>query len=314
MQFKICSKVKIIFIFFFLVFNQQNLHSLENKIILKIDNEIITSLDIENEIKYLIALNPSIKNLDKEKIYSIGKNSLIREKIKKNEILKYMNELKIDQKFLDILIKNRYSKLNIETKKKFIDYLKINQVNISTIEDKISIEAIWNQLIYKKFSTKLKINKDDLKNKIKKTNNIKNKSYLLSEIYFKISDKTNLKKKYDEISSIILDSGFESAALTYSISDSSGIGGKLGWIKEDSLNKVIKENLSKLELNDITEPIFTPNGYLILKIKDIKFSKKKYDEEQELKNLINYETNQQLTQYSNNYFNKIKKNITINEL
>ena len=314
MQFKICSKVKIIFIFFFLVFNQQNLHSLENKIILKIDNEIITSLDIENEIKYLIALNPSIKNLDKEKIYSIGRNSLIREKIKKNEILKYMNELKIDQKFLDILIKNRYSKLNIETKKKFIDYLKINQVNISTIEDKISIEAIWNQLIYKKFSTKLKINKDDLKNKIKKTNNIKNKSYLLSEIYFKISDKTNLKKKYDEISSIILDSGFESAALTYSISDSSGIGGKLGWIKEDSLNKVIKENLSKLELNDITEPIFTPNGYLILKIKDIKFSKKKYDEEQELKNLINYETNQQLTQYSNNYFNKIKKNITINEL
>ena len=300
----------IIFNFIFL----KSLYSLENKIILKIENEIITSIDIANEIDYLEALNPKIKDLKKNELNEIAKNSLIRENIKRNELLKYIEEIKLDQEFLSTLIRERYSRLNLKNKDEFLNYLKNYDVNIKIIEKKISLEALWNQLIYQKFSSKVKIDKEDLLKEINADLNLGEKNYLLSEIIFKLENKKDLNKKYLEIKDTILKVGFENAALRYSVSDSSNLGGKLGWIQESSLNKIIKKNLAKLEKNEITNPIFSPNGYIILKIDDIKFTKKNYDKNKILENLIKSRTNQQLNQFSNMYFNKIKKDTNINEL
>lgn len=314
MQFKIYLIKHTIIAFFAIIFNFNNLYAIENKIKFKVDNEIITSLDIDNEIKYLKALNPSFKDLDKNKIYLIGKNSIIREKIKKNELLKYTSNFDINKKYLDKLIKSRYLGLNFKNKESFLEYLKKQQVDIQMIENKISIEAIWNELIYSKFSSKVKVDRDKLKITIQENNSKNIKSYLLSELLFKISDRDELKKKYEEIKNEISKNGFENAVLTYSISDNSNMGGKLGWIREDSLNNKIKEALSKLKINDITKPIITQNGFLLIKIDDLKYNKKKYNIDDELENLINIKTNQQLNQFSINYFNKIKKDISINEL
>ena len=313
MQFKICLNKKLIFIIFFLISSFSNLHALENKIILKIDNEIITTLDIYNEISYLSALNPKIKKLDKSKIYSIGKNSLIREKIKKNELLKFVDKIKIDKIYLDKLIKSRYSRLNLNTKDDFLRYIKNYEIDISVIEEKISIESLWNQLIYEKFSGKVKINKEELKHQINKNNNLKSKSYLLSEIVFEISSSNDLEKKAKMINDNIKKIGFKNTALTLSTSDSSTFGGQLGWVDEESLNKKIKKSLTKLKIGETTEPIFSSNGFLILKIDEIKYTKKNYNLEKELEKLTDLKINEQLDQYSNNYFNKIKKNLQINE-
>ena len=306
-------KKNLIICIIYLILSFSNVIALENKIILKIDNEIITSLDIDEEIKYLSTLNPSIRSLSKDRLRLIGENSLIKEKIKKKEILKYVKEINVDQNFLKELIRDMYIKLNFETEDEFIKYLKLNQVNMEEIENKFSIEAIWNQLIYSKFSSQVKINKKDLEKKIKERNNIVNKSYLLSEIFFNINDKSELEKKYNEIKQLIENESFESAAVTYSKSDTSNIGGKLGWINENSLNQNIKMNLTKLNKENFTKPIFISSGYLILKINEIKLEKKKFDKNIELKKSINYETNRQLSQFSNNYFKKIKKDVIVNE-
>ena len=139
------------------------------------------------------------------------------------------------------------------------------------------------------------------------------RNYLLSEIIFSENEKKKLNDKYLKIKNEILTEGFANTALTYSISESAEVGGKLGWIKESSLNKLFTENLAKLKKGEITEPIFTPNGYIILKIDDIKFIEKKFNIDEELKNLIKIKTNQQLNQYSNIYFNKVKRNLNIDE-
>ena len=199
MQFKIYLSKQIIIIFFAIIFSFHNLYAIENKIKLKVDNEIITSFDIDNEIRYLKALNPSIKDLDKDKIYLIGKNSIIREKIKKNELLKYTSNFKIDKKYLDEIIKSRYLGLNLKNNESFLDYLKKQQVDIQMVKNKISIEAIWNELIYSKFSSKVKIDREKLKITIQENDSKDIKSYLLSELLFKISDKDNLKEKYEQI-------------------------------------------------------------------------------------------------------------------
>ena len=209
MQFKIYLSKQIIIIFFVIIFSFNNLYAIENKIKLKVDNEIITSFDIDNEIRYLKALNPSLKDLDKDKIYLIGKNSIIREKIKKNELLKYTSNFKIDKKYLDEIIKSRYLGLNLKNKESFLDYLKKQQVDIQMVKNKISIEAIWNELIYSKFSSKVKIDREKLKITIQENDSKDIKSYLLSELLFKISDKDDLKEKYEQIKNEINKNGFK---------------------------------------------------------------------------------------------------------
>ena len=306
--------MRLLVIFIIFLINLDNVKALENKILFKIENEIITSIDVENEKSYLKALNPNINNLDKNKLHLISKNSIIREKIKEKEILKYLENIVIDENFLKNLIKQRYTRLKLNNEKEFLEHIKNYNINIETVEKKISIEALWNQIIYQKFFKNVKIDKVKLENQISKKNKEEERNLLLSEIVFNIKKTDELKIKYNKILKDINKDGFESAALTHSISDSSTIGGKLGWIKQNSLNEIIKKSLSDLKKGEISRPIFTPNGYLVLKIDDIKFIKTNKNKKKQLDEMIKYQTNQQLNQLSIIYFNKLKKNTNINEL
>jgi len=137
---------------------------------------------------------------------------------------------------------------------------------------------------------------------------------LLSEISFELANLKELDNKFQEISNTISNKGFNFAALKYSISPTSNLGGKLDWINENSLNKSIRAAINGLKINDFTKPINVPGGFLILQINDIKNTKIKIDIEKEFKKLVNYEKNNQLNQYSKIYFNKIKKDLEISEL
>ena len=302
--------INLIFISVFFV---NNTFGAENKILVKIENEIITSLDVNNEYKYLIALNPNLKNSKKEDIIKLSKKSIIQEKIKKIEIEKNFKNPRIPQEFQEQILRSVYSRIGIANLEDFKRYLISNNIDFENIKNKLEIEALWNELILIKFSSKVKINEKELKEKIKSNNNFL-KSYLLSEISFEISNLKELNNKFEEISKVINDKGFDFAALKYSVSPTSSLGGKLDWINENSLNKNIKESLNNLEINDYTKPINVPGGFLILKINDIKNTEVEIDIEKEFKDLMNYEKNNQLNQYSKIYFNKIKKDLEISEL
>jgi peptidyl-prolyl cis-trans isomerase SurA len=302
--------INLIFISLFFV---NNTFGVENKILVKIENEIITSLDVNNEYKYLIALNPNLKNSKKKDIINLSKKSIIQEKIKKIEIEKNFNNPKIPQKFQEEILKNVYSRIGLANLKDFKKYLIINNIDFENVKNKLEIEALWNELILIKFSSKVKINEKELKKKIKNNKNLL-KSYSLSEISFEVSNLKELDNKFQEIGKVINDKGFDFAALKYSVSPTSKLGGKLDWINENSLNKNIKEALNNLEINDYTKPINVPGGFLILQINDIKNTEVDIDIEKEFKKLKNYEKNNQLNQYSKMYFNKIKKDLEISEL
>ena len=306
----IVRKIYLI-IFFILSFNA---NALENKIVYKVNNEIITSLDIVNEIQYLKILNPKINDLDKKTILEIGKNSIIREKIKKIEIINNNKNLNIDNEYLNKLIESIYLKINLKSKKEFENYLLINNLNIQFINEKISIEALWNNLIFSKFSSKLKINKDDLKKEIMSNKNKVAKSYNLSEIIFDISKINELDNKYQMIKKDIEAKGFSNAALIHSISDTSKMGGELGWIDENVINKNIKKEISLLNDGDYSSPIIISSGALILKLNKTKETKIQLNLDKELEKIIENERNTQLNQFSKLHYNKIKKDIVIDEL
>jgi peptidyl-prolyl cis-trans isomerase SurA len=306
---------KIISIYLMSVFfiYSSNSFSIENKILVKIENQIITSHDVNNEYKYLIALNPSLKNSKKEEIIKLSKRSIINEIIKKIEIEKNFNNPKIPEKFLDRILQNVYSKIGIQNINDFKKYLALNDINFENVKNKLEIEALWNELILIKFSTKVNINKDNLRKKIQENNKF-SKSYLLSEISFELSNLKDLDNKYKEISDLINSKGFDFAVLKYSISETSKFGGKLDWINENSLNKQIKNEIKNLKINDFTKPINVSGNFLILKINDIKTTQIEINVEDELKKLTNFEKNNQLNQYSKIYFNKVKKNLQVDEL
>ena len=217
------NKYKFLILFLLFKLFIFNANALENKIILKIDNQIITSLDIQQEINYLKALNPTINKLDNKRILEIGKNSLIREKIKEKEILKYIEKIEIDQKYLNDLIKTRFLNLKLENRDQFKRYLKNFNLKINKIEKKISIEALWNQLIYSKFSSKVKINKKKLREEISENKLFEVKKYLLSEIIFQVLNKKEFEEKLRIINLNIKENGFENTALYYSIADSASL-------------------------------------------------------------------------------------------
>ena len=303
--------IKSITILLFCLTCVTQVFSLENKIIVKVDNEIITSVDINNEVKYLKALNPNLSKLDKNKIYQIAKSSLVREKIKLIEISK-IAENKISEVYLENIIKNIYSSIGLNNKKEFIKYLNNFSIDIEEVENKLSNEALWNQLIYRNYYTKVKIDEKKIRDEIKSINN-EIYSYLLYEILFNSDDKSETEKLYNQIELSIEKNGFENTASIFSISESAKTGGKLGWIEEGSMSKKIVSEISQLKNDEYTKPILIPGGFLILSVKNKKKIQKNLDIEQEVKLKIKSIQNQQLNQFSNIYFNKIKKNVSINE-
>jgi len=308
----IIEKKNLIFFAIFFIFISSKVFSVESKIILKIDEKIITNTDVKNEMKYLKALNPSLSSLEEKKIFQIAKNSLIRENIKKIEISK-LNEKNISKEYLENIIKTIYVNLGLNNKDEFINYINKFNISIIDIESKLNIEAQWNRLIYKKFFTKLKINKDRIKKEIE-TDKQFSYSYLLYEIIFSEEENEKALELHNKIKDSIKEIGFQNTASIFSISNSAKSGGKLGWIKQSSINKKILQQILNLKKNEYTNPILTPGGFLILQVKDIKKENIKIDIDKELNEKIKAIQTEQLNQYSIIYFNKIKKEVFIDEI
>ena len=285
--------------------------SIESKIVHRIQNEIITNIDIKKEFRYLVALNNSLKELDKEKILNISNASIIREKIKKIEVMKNFKELKVNDKYLAILMKNMYSSLGLKSVDELQSYLKEYDLTLDYIRKKIIIDGLWNELIIRKYSIQIKIDEEEIKNEIYKNKKLKSKEYQLSEIIFEVKSKEEIESKYELITKSINQIGFKNTASIYSFSQSAKTGGNIGWISKSSLSSKIQKNIENLQIGEISKPLILSNGILILKVTNIK--KSKVDYEYELKKKINFEKNRQLNQFSKIYYNKIKKNLEFNE-
>ena len=281
---------------------------INSKILYKISNEIITNIDLENEKKFLIFLNPKLNNLSNEQINKISLSSLENRKIKEIELRKYfdLNHDNIGSKFIE----NFMSSANYDSKNAF--KIKLNEINLEFdfFEKNFIIDNLWREFIYNRFKSQIKIDTDKLKKQIENQKN-EIEELNLSEILFEVKPNKTFEELSNQIYSEIDKSGFEAAASIFSISDSKNFGGKLGWIKSSQMSKKIYSQI-KIQ-KKITKPIKTNNGFLILKINERRTINEKIDLEQELNKLIGLETEKELNKLGYIYFNKIKKRIFISE-
>jgi peptidyl-prolyl cis-trans isomerase SurA len=284
------------------------------EIVVSIDNKVITNFDIQKEINYLLALNPSLNNLPKKQIYEIAKESLVREEIKEKEILKYYN-INYKDPELSLLIENIYNRLNIANENEFNKYLSNFDLSIEIISAKLAIEKAWNRLIFEKFNQF--INLDELRLKKELEKNLSQPQtqnrYLISEILFQSKDDKEYQEILRNIKKTIEENSFETAASIYSISDSSKNGGEIGWVNKNEISDTIYNVLNKLSIGQFTQPIKIASGFLIIYLNDIKKEEQEFNVDEELKKMIISEKNRQFNEFSIIHFKKIEQQIFINE-
>jgi len=305
-------KVIIFILIYFSVINF-SYSKINFKIIMKINSEIITSYDLEKEINYLIALNPQLKNIDEDDLNKIAKRSIVKEVIRKNEILRY-KKLDLQNSQITNVLNNLIQNLNFSNENEFNNYLKNYNISINDLKKKIEIENEWKNMIFSKYNKSVNINKEALIQKIE--NLSKNNvllEYNLSEIVFNLKNNISLKEQSEIIQKSISENGFEISANLFSTSDSSKVGGKIGWIAKNDLSKIINDKLDDLEKGSHTSSIKIGNNYLVLKINDIRKLNYKIDKKVELNRMIMIETTKQLDKFSNIFYNKIKLNAKISE-
>ena len=308
------KKIKFIIISFFLTIYFNNSYSLSIQIIAKVENEIITNIDIEHEKRYLTFLNPNLEELQLEKKNEIAKNSIITEIVKRKELEKFFN-FDESKNIIKIVQENFLKKKKIKNKEEFLNILKNKNLNYSKISAKLQIEGLWNQLVFKKFSKNVKIDRENLKqNIIKQFENTEKKfEYNLSEIVFQEKTNEGLEKIMNKISNSILENGFENSANIYSISNTATNGGLIGWVNELQISRNINENIKNLNIGSISKPIKIRGGYLLIKINNKKELKQEINLEKQLEKLVSQEQNRQLNNFSIIFYKKLKKNLEINE-
>ncbi len=295
-------------IYYFLIIIFFSVNISEYKIILKLDNEIITNIDVYNEIKFLKIFNPNINKLSENEIFELSKNSLIKQKIKIRETKKFFS-VSESSNLGNQLIKEYYINQGYQQITDFISFLEQKNLNIEVFKEKLVVEKLWNTLIFEKFKNKVRIDEIKIKKNLIKFHKEKKKNYQfnLSEILFTNDIDLN------EIKNFIKNYGFENAANKYSISDTATKGGEIGWIDINNLTKEIKKEISLLNIGEITPPINLQTGKIIIKLNSKREMKNIFNIEEELKKRVNFEKNKQLNSFSLNYFKKLKQNSSINE-
>ena len=290
----------------------QNICYGEIKILFKVNNEIITSQDILNELKYLKSINKEFKQSNDKQAFEVSKNSLIREKVKEIELKRITKKIKINDRMLNNVLLSYFKDLGIESVPGFEKFFLDLNLMPDNIRRKITIEVMWNQLIFSKFKQNVKIDKELIKKNLSKKK--KQKEFLISEILFNVDKNENLDKKFELIIKNINKTNFSQTAINYSVSDTANKGGLVGWIRETSLNTKISDQLNKLKISEFTKPIVVPGGFLILKIDDVRDAAQNFNLNDEVNKIIEKKTNEQLNQFSNLYFNKVKRDMQINAL
>ena len=286
-------------------------NSNEIRIIYKINDNIITNHDINEEINYLISLNQNLKQLNNEQLSYNAQQSLIREKIKKDEIDKFYEidyPKAINSEKMEIIIENFRQNIGFNSNEEFMIYLENKNIKFDELKKKFVIEQLWNTLIIDKYRNLVNVDSNKINNKLEEIikNNSEILSFNLSEIIFLEKDKAAIDKKYNEIISSIKSIGFKDTAVIYSMSESAKLGGGIGWVNQNQISKKVFLAIKDLKIGEFSDPIITAGGIILLNVNAKKNVDTEINKEEEMKRLISFEQNRILNEYSMIYYKEIE--------
>ena len=296
-------------IFFFLVFFKFNyLSSIENKIIVKVNNEIITSYDLKQTIlTTLVLANQEINQEIVNQSKPVALKALINLILKKNEINRF--NLAVSE----IELNKQLSKISGGDIEKFKKKFEINNLNFELYEDKLKTELKWRKLIFSIYQEKVKINDKEIEIELAKMKKERKKvEYKISEILLNFNNDEEKENIINKINDQISKIGFEDTALKFSESTSAVNKGDLGWVNSNAFTEKISKSIIKLKINEVSEPIQIANSIIFIKLKDKKITEILDEQTKDLKNqIINSKKNELFNLYSTSHLSRIRNNSSI---
>ena len=299
-----------IFVLFLLnVINSNELKSqINNNIVVKVGDLLISSVDVQNQIITNLVINKKeINQVNIDNVKNFALKILVNKLIKKNEINKFQitNYNKKDlYDYIDKIAKDLDTNRN-GLKKIF----KENNINYDLLVGNHEIELLWNTLIYSVYSKQININIVAIENEIEKIKSSVNLEYNISEIEIPITQYN--KNKYNEILKVIKDDGFQVAAQKFSVSATAGNGGLVGWVSAQSLSSKYIEQLKKINIQGISEPILNDISAIIYKINDLKKDNNEFDANVVRKKIILQKKEEKLDLFSRSHFSNLENSITV---
>ena len=285
--------------------------TIEDGLFATVGNKAITKSDVLNEIKLILILNNKIfSEEERKKLQQIAVKSIIKRYVKQIEIERN-NFLEFNQQDVkkEILRLANNINVDVETLKKICAS---NQIDFSIIEDQIKIGLLWNSLIFQLYKDRLSVNLDEIDEQLKLIQNKKEiEEYLISEIVIKTVEKDKLESVIRELKNKIKIEGFESVAISLSISDSASRGGNLGWIKENLISKKLLSIIANTPPGNISEPILLPRGILIFKVRNKRKIEKNINIEETKNELVNSEKTKILNMHSSAHYNNIRSSVSV---
>ena len=306
------KKILIVFFTYFFLFSISN-SKITNKIVVSVDNEIITEYDIKAENEFFFFINQSNDpNINIKDLNELSYNNLLIEKIKKIRLSKISNS-KVDKKMLDNQLKNISKKYGYDSLELLISDINQNKYfDFNNLKEKIEIELKWNELIYNKYINQVMINKKKLITRVEKIakKNLTNE-FFISEIFISGENKEILESKKNNVIDSLKLIGFKDTAIKYSETNTAIKSGEIGWVKENLISSDVNEIVKNLKIGEYSKPIMKNNGYMFLKLNDKRQKKEKIDKDLILKQLMSKEKDRILNQFSLIFFNRLKNNSVI---
>lgn len=297
--------MRIFFSIILLIFSlipKDTFAKLENQILIKVENKIITRFEVKNKIiTTLILSNEEISQENIDRLKGQALDFLIQHKLRKIELEKY--NLKSDSSKLENYL-NQISSNDIESlKRKFNEY----NLDYDLFKDEIDTQLKWQSLIYNIYSSKIDIDENIINKEVETI--LKNKKdieeFKLSQIEVLLDEYTQSDDKIKFLEKQIRIDGFDKTAIKYN--NSSGQNNNLGWINAKSLSKSIYSIIKNMKVGEISKPIKTQNSILFLKLEDRRISKTKDFNKIELKkNLLIQKKNELFNLYSKSHLSKLK--------
>jgi len=304
------NKISKIFLILCFIFQFSYLIGEENKIILKIENKIITSFDLKNKIKAdLIIRNQALNQENVDATKKRAMNFLINSRVKEIELEKYnfnIENTDISKQLIQV------SSGNIQDLKNKFEQ---NNISFELFKNEIKTEIAWQQLIFNIYTNKVEVDQKDIEidiqEIIKKEKSLE--EYRLSVIEIENDKNFDIRnKRIKEVFEKIQILGFGETASKISISSSSVKKGDLGWIGTNLMSKKIFNVLKDLKIGDVSKPIEDFESITFFKITDKRFVKNNFSDLNKLReNLIKSKKNDLYKLYSNSHLSKLKNNSLI---
>ncbi len=297
-------KKYFIFIIFFILIFKAFTEAKDTKILVKIENEIITNFDVQNKIiSSLIVAKKEISQQNINDYKKVSLENLIQNRLKKIELEKY--NIKKDNEQINLYL-NSISSNDVESLK---NIFKNYDLDFQEFVNEIDVEFKWRKFIYQVYKKKINIDPKDIEKEINDNLKAQNKliEYNISEIEILANDNVSNKEIITLIQNEIKNYGFESAVSKYSISSTASEEGKLGWINSNSLSKEFVKILSVMNKGEVSKPIKKQEKIIFLKLNDKKSLNYSNIDLNEFKNnLLNQKKNELFNLYSNSHLSKLR--------